>query len=202
MKTTGPSLLLLAALALSRALPAFATTVIAPEFDQLVAQSDYVVRAKVTAITSEWREVSGQRHIFTFVTLAVKKIIAGTPPQPLVLQLLGGRVGEDEMTIEGAPKFKVGDEDILFVRGNGTQFFPLVALMHGRYPVKTDAKTGREYVARNNGAALQDAKQVAEPMRSTVATLAASAAAEALSPDAFATKIRDAFETSHPQQPR
>ena len=198
MKPTGPSLLLLVALALGSALPAFATTVIAPEFDQLVAQADYVVRAKVTAINSEWREVNGQRHIFTFVTLAVKKIIAGTPPQPLVLQLLGGRVGEDEMTIDGAPKFKVGDEDILFVRGNGIQFFPLVALMHGRYPVKTDAKTGREYVARNNGEALQDAKQVAEPMRSP----AARAAAEALSPDAFATKIRDAFETSHPQQPR
>ena len=32
---------------------------------------------------------------------------------------MGGRVGDEEMTIQGMPKFDIGHEDILFVRGNG-----------------------------------------------------------------------------------
>ena len=200
MKTSGLALLLLITLVLSRALPAFATTVIAPEFDQLVAQADYVVRAKVTAVTSEWREEKGQRHIFTYVALEVTEVIAGTPPQPLVLELLGGRVGDDEMRIDGTPQFAVGDQDILFVHGNGRQAFPLVALMHGRYPVKQDAMSGREYMARSNGAALYDTQEVAQPMRAPGAARAATAPAEPLSPAAFAAKIRGAFSASHAQQ--
>jgi len=40
------------------------------------------------------------------------------------------------MEVTDAPKCKVGDRDILFVENNGTQFVPLVGIMHGRFRVK------------------------------------------------------------------
>ncbi|MEJ1971562.1 MAG: hypothetical protein WDM96_03340 [Lacunisphaera sp.] len=72
------------------------------------------------------------------MTLDVLETITGTPPQPLVLDLVGGRVGKEELTIEGAPKFSPGQESILFVRGNGQVYFPLVGLTHGYFPVRRD----------------------------------------------------------------
>ena len=54
------------------------------------------------------------------------------------------------MEVTDAPKFKVGDRDILFVENNGTQFVPLVGIMHGRFRVKKD-EAGRDAAFTNEG---------------------------------------------------
>lgn len=167
-----------------------ATSVIAPEFDQLVGQADYIVRAQVKAVTSEWQEKNGRRHIVTHVTLDVKEVIAGTPPSPLVLELLGGRVGDDEMIVEGTPQFYIGDEDVLFIRGNGRVHCPLVAVMHGRYPVHQDTKSGRKAILRSNGVPLYDQSEVALPMTTLSAVTRLKKTATPLTPSEFIGKIR------------
>lgn len=171
-----------------------ATTVVPPAFKSLVGQADYIVRAVVKSVTSEMRTDGGRRHIITHVEVDVREVISGTPPQPLVLEMLGGTVGDETMTVEGAPKFKVGDEDILFIHGNGAQFTPLVALMHGRYPIMRDSATGREYVARSNGVPLYNELEVSQPMSEHAsAQTAAGAAAQPLSPADFVSRIQTAL---------
>src|SRR6185369_11749113 len=96
--------------------PGRATSVIAPDFDGLVHGADYVVRAVVKSVTSEYRVTPQGRAIFTKVELQVLETITGTPPSPLVLELLGGTVDGVTMRVEGTPQFHVGDEDILFVQ--------------------------------------------------------------------------------------
>ena len=186
------------------ALPARATTVIAPSFTQLVSQADYIVRATVKSVTSEMRTDGVHQHIITKVELDVREVISGTPPSPLVLQMLGGKVGTEEMVVDGAPKFKVGDEDILFVHGNGRQINPLVAMMHGRYPIIREAGTGREFMTRSNGTPLSNEQEVAQPMAGSIsraATLSPAAAtapvtAPALSPAEFTSRIKAALSQS------
>ena len=185
--------------AILAAVPASATSVIPPEFNQLVDQADYIVRAVVKSVTSELRTSGPHRHIITKVELDVREVISGTPPQPLVLQLLGGKVGDEEMVVEGAPRFKVGDEDILFVHGNGRQLCPLVAMMYGRYPIKRDDH-GREYMTRSNGTPLLSEQEVAQPMRAGVAEGTVHGAPQAsvpggtpaLSPADFTNRIKSA----------
>ena len=63
------------------------------------------------------------------------------------------------MEVSDAPKFKVGDRDILFVEHNGNQFVPLVGIMHGRFHLQTDSR-GRETVTKGNGAPLADVKKL------------------------------------------
>src|SRR4051794_27414325 len=87
-----------------------ATTVEPPDVDSLIAQSDYVVRAVVKSVTAEWKENGSHRYIGSRVVLELREIIKGAPPSPLVLDLIGGRVGADELRIEGMPEFHVGDE--------------------------------------------------------------------------------------------
>ncbi len=177
--------------------PMLATTVVPPEFVQLVNESDYIVRAVVKSVTVELRVMpSGKRMPFSRVELEVSKIIAGKPPSPLVLEVLGGRSGGRELFITGAPKFEVGDESILFVQGNGSQIFPLVRMAHGLYPIVKEAATGREYVARSDGAPLRGVNEVSRPVHAAEGKAgqpgqaSAQAAAQALTPDEFIQQIR------------
>jgi hypothetical protein len=188
---------LIAVLAACAANPAVATSVVAPEFSELVNESSYIVRAVVKSVTPEERtNAKGNRVIYSQVELDVKEVIAGRPPSPLVLQVFGGSLGGRELSIAGAPKFVVGEESILFVQNNGHQIYPLVRMMHGMYPIQKAPTPAREQVTRSDGTPLRDTREVSGPLagHSTTGTVAAAPTATpaALSPDEFIQKIRAA----------
>lgn len=173
-----------------------ATTVDAPDIDSLINQSDYVVRAVVKSATAEWREHAGQRYIGTRVELEVSEVIKGTPPSPLVLDLIGGRIGEDELAIQGMPKFQVGDENVLFVHGEKRKMLPLVALMHGVYPILREARSGEAYVLRSNGLPLYSTQDVSLPMNRLSAVKQQNPSARPLTATAFIRQLRDRVATT------
>lgn len=171
-----------------------ATTVIAPSFDRLVDGSDYIVRATVKSVTSDWRDnpdQPGSRYIASRVELDVREVIKGSPPSPLVLDVVGGKVGDRELTVDGAPRFLVGQETILFVKGNGRQIIPLVGMMHGKYDVRKNKKTGREEVLRSDGQPLFNEQEVAQSTAAAKATTLGSTTAQPLTPADFASRIRN-----------
>jgi hypothetical protein len=141
-----------------------ATTVVPPEFNELVQGSDFVIRGRVVALRNEVRQQEGREVPFTLIDVEVKQLIAGEAPARVTLQMLGGTTPDGELRVEGVPHFTVGDESILFVQGNGRNFFPLTAAAHGLYPVKYDKKLAREYVARANGVPLSATAEVALPL--------------------------------------
>ncbi len=172
--------------------PSNATSVEAPNFEQLVGQADYVVRGVITSITPEWRDNQGRPYILSKVTLELREIIKGTPPQPLVLEFVGGRIGAEELVIEGAPKFHLGEENILFVQGNGQQIYPLVGIMHGLYVVYKEAQSGQELILRSNGLPLYSEQDVALPLMSWDAVKRLNPQARPMTTAAFMQKIRAA----------
>src|SRR5437868_14636214 len=153
MKKLLPSLLAASTFALASV--ALATTVIPPTFDDLVTRAEMIFQGTVTDVRSEWTGEGGQRHIASYVTFKVDDSIKGNPGAKVTLNLLGGTVGAETMEVSNAPKCKVGDRDILFVENNGTQFVPLVGIMHGRFHVQKD-ENGRDVVLTNDGASLTD----------------------------------------------
>jgi hypothetical protein len=196
-----PAWLLATALVVAfAATSARATTVIAPDFDSLVKGADYVARAAVKSVTSEYRTTPHGKAIFTKVELQVLEAITGTPPQPLVLELLGGTVDGVTMRVEGVPLFHVGDEDILFVQNNGLQYYPLVGIMNGKYPVKHDPATGAAFIARSNGTPLYDEKVVKQEMTLPLVAQMQHPNQQPLSPTTFADKIRESYRNQNPQK--
>lgn len=182
----------LALLAATLFTAAHATTIIAPDFDQMVGRADYIVRAVVKTVTPEWRpnpSEPGRRYIATRVELDVKEVIKGTPPEPLVLDLVGGKIDDTELVVDGSPKFEVGQESVLFVRGNGRLIVPLVGMQHGHYRVRRDARTGREEILRSSGKLLYSEKEVSLP-ESAVSAAASNPQARALTFSEFAARIR------------
>ncbi len=197
-----PLLRLLACLALAP-LGLRATTVVPPDFDLLVNESDYIVRAVVESVRAERRSGPQGDMIWTLVGLRVTETVAGNPPARLELAMAGGELDGERLVLVGAPTFRVGDEDFLFIRDNGRVVYPLFAMMYGRYPVLRDAATGAEYVARSNRVPLQDVAEVALPLaEGPAATLLRRGVrpGDALSPAAFAARVRSAVDPSHVRQ--
>lgn len=188
-------LLLATALTLALALPAArATSVIAPTFAELVDEADAIYRATVTAVEARPATApDGRAIIKTYVTFAVARTLKGDARSVVTLEFLGGSAGGRTLTVRGMPTFTVGTEDFVFVQRNGTQFCPLVAMMHGRYRVARDPATAAAYIARDNGQPLGDLAELGQSVAALPAPIlaarAASARAAALSPAAFEAGI-------------
>ncbi len=172
-----------------------ATSVVPPSFPELVAEAEAIYLGTVTS--SEARRVTqpdGHNVIKTFVTFAVNRVLKGATQSAVVLEFLGGTVGEESLEVTGMPTFAVGQREFVFVQKNGTQLCPLVGMMHGRYRVLRDLDGARDYVARDNGAPLTDTAEVELPMTCVPAQLrtarAANATADALTPAAFESQVR------------
>jgi hypothetical protein len=131
----------------------WATTVVPPTFDQLVDEAEVIFQGKVTAVRSQWTGEGAQRVIVTFITFSVEDSMKGNPGQSYTIRMLGGTVDGETIEIADAPKFNVGDRDVLFVEHNGSQFIPLVGIMHGRFHVQRD-QVGGESVTTNEGKVL------------------------------------------------
>jgi hypothetical protein len=136
-----------------------ATTVIPPNFDQLVSRAQVIFEGEVTSLQSQWIGEGAQHRIVTFVTFKVDDTVKGDPGASYSIRMLGGTVDGRTMEVTDAPKFTVGDHDLLFVENNGSQFIPLVGIQHGRFRVQKD-QTGRDTLLTGEGRPLTDVNQL------------------------------------------
>jgi hypothetical protein len=160
-----------------------ATTVIPPTFDQLVGEAEMIFEGTVTGLRSEWTGAGSERHIVTYVSFKVEDPIKGALGAEYTIRMMGGTVDGQTMEVTDAPRFKVGDRDILFVEHNGTQFIPLVGIMHGRFHVQPDDNGPNEKVAKNNGALLANPAKLGQDEK-------AATTGKALSKAEFKAAIR------------
>jgi hypothetical protein len=105
--------------------------------------ANVIVRGKVVAV--KYRNSAGGRNgsrgvPYTFVTYAVSSVLQGANPgKTLTLRFVGGADGRGSFVdAEGVPHFQVGEEDILFVVGNGERGCPLVMCEFGRFRILND----------------------------------------------------------------
>jgi hypothetical protein len=171
-----------------------ATTVIPPTFDELVSQAELIFQGEVTDVRSQWVGEGAERHIVSYVTFSVEDAVKGAPGGSYTLRMLGGTVDGETLEVSDSPKFKAGDRDIIFVQNNGSQFVPLVGIMHGRFHVQKDEQSGREIVTTNEREPLKDVSKLGKAEQVT------AAASQALSPSDFKSAVRRAVQeqASHP----
>ena len=139
-----------AAIVAGAATAAYATTVVPPTFEQMVARSQVVFVGQTVDVRSQWISTPSGPAIVTRVTFKVVRTLKGELGGQTVLEFLGGTVGEYRMEVVGMPRFRVGDEDVLFVDEHDRPVSPVVGFAHGRFRVLEDPATGRRSVARFN----------------------------------------------------
>ena len=174
-----------------------ATTVIPPTFDELVGQAELIFQGTVTDVQSQWAGEGGQRHIVSYVTVQVEDALKGNPGATYTMRMLGGTVGDETMEVSDSPKFKIGDREILFVENNGKQFIPLVGIMHGRFHLQRDERTGADIVLNNEGKAVTDLARLGKEdgYSGAKTSNAATDSAAALGAAAFKSAIRAKLNT-------
>ena len=154
-----PAGLLVFAFLLCVVLNVYATTVIPPNFDQLVSRAQVIFEGEVTGLQSQWIGEGAEHRIVTFVTFKVDDSLKGDAGATYTMRMLGGTVDGETMAVTDAPKFKVGDHDLLFIENNGRQFIPLVGIHHGRFRIQKD-QAGRDTLLTGEGQPLADVNQL------------------------------------------
>ncbi|HEX6898120.1 MAG TPA: hypothetical protein VF789_00330 [Thermoanaerobaculia bacterium] len=134
-------------LAVAVVAPAAASTFVALDQRELVAQSDAVVQGRILKVSSFWSP-SG-RVILTEVMVQVEEKILGEAPGVVILRTAGGTVGGYTVEAHGFPSFKVGDRAVLFLR-NSANVAEVTGYRQGQYDIVRD-KAGVEMAVPSLG---------------------------------------------------
>lgn len=124
---------------------AFGVTPAKKTFSELVSEAEVVV-VGIVSRTQGLQLAEGP--IVTDITLDILRSVKGksAPGSSLVLRILGGKVGDVELAIGGAPSFRLGQTVLLFVRGNMSEMFPFVGVQQGVFFIRPDGSLGAERV--------------------------------------------------------
>ena len=106
--------------------------------EDLARKADTIVLGTVTQQESAWD--AQHTAIYTDVTLAVERVLAGTPAEVVTLQVAGGSVGGMGMRTSNDAVFREGERVIVFL---DTSAVPstVVGMQQGKFAVKDNMVT-------------------------------------------------------------
>lgn len=128
-------------------LPALArsTTVAHLSLDQLVDAARIVVQAK--AIGNE--RVLRNGEIWTLTRFRVVENWKGCSPPEIKVWMIGGQMNRIMSYVPGAPRFRPGEEVVLFLEPTRTGELSITAWGEGTFRVRFDARTGEPRVTQD-----------------------------------------------------
>ena len=131
-----------------------ATTIRPMSLRELTRSSSTIAVAQATRVWSQW--TPDHRLIYTYTEFSVKQALKGSPSSTIVVQQLGGSVGDVKMTVAGVEHWRSGDETVLFLNpnqsGNGT--YLVTGLLQGDFRVSRD-RNGRSMVTNPVGSGVE-----------------------------------------------
>lgn len=144
-------LLFLAVLQAGTALTAPGTTLERMSVAKMARAAELVVRAQCVANLTAW----DGGEIWTFTSFTVEDSWKGAPSgaaQQLTVRLLGGSVGNLSSTVSGVPRFRPGEEVILFLQSTSRGDYSIVSWVQGTFRIRRDARNGAEIVVQDTAA--------------------------------------------------
>jgi hypothetical protein len=137
------------------------------DFGQLVAEAEQLFIGTVMETQSRKLPNGG---IVTDITFGELRVLKGAAAEPIMLEVLGGTVGDETLELPGIPIFQVGVRYLVFSKGSGTTIFPVVGGDQGMFQVVRDPATGAEMVLNANGKPITS-PSVRQAMAGSVASL-------------------------------
>jgi hypothetical protein len=137
-KRWGAALILLAA-------PLAATTLARMNLRQLATAATAIVRARCVGNASAW----DAGEIWTETQFQTLETYKGLIPAQFPVRLIGGKVGGIESIVSDVPRFRPGEEVVLFLSQPRNGSYSLIAWAEGTFRVRRDA-AGRAYVTEDS----------------------------------------------------
>lgn len=121
------------------------TTLARMSVNEMTRHAAIVIRARCLANRVQWD--SGE--MWTFTTFAAEETWKGATAETVRVRLLGGRAGDVTSTVAGVPRFRVGEEVVLFLEPTGRGDDSVVSWIEGTFRIHRDIKSGRETVTQD-----------------------------------------------------
>jgi hypothetical protein len=112
-----------------------ATTIARMDLRDLAHSAQAIVRARCEGSQPLWDAGS----IWSDYEFTVLETLKGAPPKSVMVRLPGGRIGHLETKVDGIPKFRAGEEVVLFIEqtsGGGTS---ITSWAQGTFRVRHNA---------------------------------------------------------------
>jgi hypothetical protein len=136
------------------AAPLEATTLARLSLDQLARAAETVARVRCTEAASYVQDGT----VWTRTQFTVIEPLKGVPPAQVTVRLPGGRAGGVLVVVEAAPRFRPGEESVLFLERTSTGEYSVTGWALGTFRVRRNARTGEETVTQDSsGLAVFDA---------------------------------------------
>jgi hypothetical protein len=107
-----------------------------------------IVRARCVSNLTRW----DAGEIWTFSSFEVAETWKGLATEQVTVRLLGGTVGLLTSTVSGVPRFRTGEEVILFLEPTAHGDFTVVSWQQGTFRVGRDPRSGAEIVTQDTAA--------------------------------------------------
>lgn len=117
-----------------------ATTIERMSLEKMSRMAKVIVRAR--CLGNSTNQDAGE--IWTFTNFAVEEVWRGAAPAQITVRLLGGRTGNLTSSVSGVPRFRAGEEVLLFLEPAAHGDFSVVSWEQGTFRVRRDPATGRE----------------------------------------------------------
>jgi hypothetical protein len=139
---------LLALAACGCAAPLPATTLLRLNLEQLAHAADAVVLVRCTE-TATYKE---QGNVWTRTEFAVVESLKGSPPPRITVRLPGGRSGPIVVSIEAVPRFRAGEEGVLFLQELPAGDYTVTGWALGSFRIRRNDRTGERTVTQDSSA--------------------------------------------------
>jgi len=126
-------------------LGARATTLERMTLEKLTQSAQAIVRAKCLDNSTAW----DGGEIWTSTSFKVKEVWKGSLPERFTVRLLGGRVGNITSTVTGIPRFRPGEEVVLFLETTPRGGLSVVSWQQGSFRIRRDTYLGVETLTQD-----------------------------------------------------
>ncbi len=139
---------LLLALILVPAQAVRATTLARMSIEQMTAAASTVAKVRCLGNGPRWE----RGEIWTITTFEVLEIWKGQAPPQISVRLLGGRIGNLASTVPGVPRFRPGEEAVLFLEPARAGGLTVTSWAQGTFRIRRDPRTGEERATEDTAA--------------------------------------------------
>jgi hypothetical protein len=116
---------------------------------QLVVSASVIVRAQVVSNNCQWRD----GEIWTVTSFRIMENWKGKSPAQINVWMIGGSVGRITSYVSGAPRFRVGEEAVLFLEPTRAGTMSITAWGEGTFRIHIDARTNEPRVTQDTAVA-------------------------------------------------
>ncbi len=125
-----------------------ATTLLRMSLAQMSRTAGAIVRARCVGNTTGW----DAGEIWTFTSFEVEEAWRGAPAAQITVRLLGGRVGNLTSSVSGVPRFRPGEDVVLFLEPTPRGDYSIVSWQQGTFRIRSGGAPAFENVTQDTAA--------------------------------------------------